>query len=298
MMIYKNNHDKLTVLTHYVLMILVVIYMFFSGTKLGVVWLMGTLVAIVITMLYCANFISRCRTDKKRGKKISKKYLKRKLLAYTETVCRIFILCGLMCFVVFQVHKYKSVEETVKSTNACVNENIEENLFELYKEELKLLKENTYDELDTESKANVLQVCLNIECSYLGIPICTINVKSMNSDNLHGYYDHKQRIIYLNEEILQSRTYSVYVVLHEVYHAYEYSLVKMFDNIDFNEADADLLIARRIKEYRHEFDNYVSAGDVNSNTYETYKNQRVEKDANTYANKWAKQYINYIDSIN
>lgn len=144
---------------------------------------------------------------------------------------------------------------------------------------LQNLQEEKWTYLSVDEKVAVLQTVANIEAHYLGLSHgLTVKVAVLDSDTLGTYNDRKHRIqISLDEVDYYGALKCVKTVCHEAYHAYEYQLVKVYDEADDNMKA--LYIFRDAKKYKSEFANYIHG----SEDYDAYYEQSCEEDARDYA---------------
>ena len=157
-------------------------------------------------------------------------------------------------------------------------------------ETILLLQEEEWAKLDVKAKLDVLQTVANIEATYLGLPHELNVVVEALDETTHGHYDDSTRTIAINvDHILEDSAHDlVETVAHEAYHAYEHRLVDLFNSAGSQERN--LLIFDRIKEYRDNFDNYISGDeDIIS-----YASQAVEHDSVRYS---IVAVIDYYDAI-
>lgn len=138
---------------------------------------------------------------------------------------------------------------------------------------LKNLKK--WKKLSRKQKLNTLQTICNHEGDYLGI---SSKIKVGTGQGLtHPYaqYNHKSEEITIDINQLDNASYDTILeaLLHNVYHAYEYSLVDSYNSM--NKQYTKLLNYRKIAIYKEEFSTTVTNKAVNFN-------QINESDAKAY----------------
>lgn len=91
------------------------------------------------------------------------------------------------------------------------------------------LRESEWEDTTEQEKVNVLATILDIESEYLGIDK-EINVVTENLPKLiAGNYSDEEALIRINREILKDRDIVIDCIFHEIFHAYQYKMMKLFD---------------------------------------------------------------------
>lgn len=85
--------------------------------------------------------------------------------------------------------------------------------------------------------------------------------------------------------------YTLMTVLHECYHAYEYTLVRAYNRMDENYKA--FITYNDVSVYEYEFEHYIS-GENNKNR-EAYEAQYCERDADAYAKERIEEYILWLE---
>ena len=154
---------------------------------------------------------------------------------------------------------------------------------ESHKEDLALLAEDRWESLSLQQKLGVMQVIINVESSYLGIPI-ELSASCMNLDEnvLSAYASSRQTVLFDSNTLSNGSSYeSLNCALHEVRHAYQHTLVDVYNEVD--PAYQNLLVFRGVGEVAEEFQNYQDSG-------LEYYTQVSEQDARLYAQEAAEFY--------
>lgn len=148
-----------------------------------------------------------------------------------------------------------------------------------------------------EEKLEFVQTVANAEANYLGIPK-PLPVKVYDlPDNRLGQFAHEKYEIQIDEDYLYFCDVNqdgykettvldiVKTICHEAYHAYQRELVMAYLSVDDNHQN--LLLFLPASEYLENLKNYNYPRD----DFHAYYNQRVERDARTYADDAIMDYI-------
>lgn len=154
---------------------------------------------------------------------------------------------------------------------------------ESHKDDLELLVPDRWVSLTLQEKLGVMQVIINIESSYLGIPV-ELSASCMNLEEnvLSSYMSTRETVIFsLNSLAKDSSAELLDSALHEVRHAYQYALMDVY--IETDPAYRNLLLFQNLPELIDEFSNYQDSG-------LEYYSQISEQDARLYAQQTADLY--------
>lgn len=157
----------------------------------------------------------------------------------------------------------------------------------------KIRRADTWEPLSAEEKREVLQAICDCERNYWGIsyPI-DVKLREMPGETW-GYYEDKEKLIAVNREFLEGSKAeeALKVILHEVYHAWEFRIVSRY--LDAPESEKNLRIFMYCREYLEEIQNYVHGAE----DYAAYYGQQMERHAREYAAKQGPAYYEQIDLI-
>lgn len=160
-------------------------------------------------------------------------------------------------------------------------------------EKLTMLDEDKWETLNQTQRREALTVVANIEANALGLPH-GLNVEPTVLDScVSASYSDEEHLIKMNKDyimIYSART-SVEVILHEVYHACEYRLKDVYEKAEENGLEG-LPQMEELAVYKRELEHYCSLVEDD----EKYRAQRVEIDANAYAEEAVSKYLCYINS--
>lgn len=157
----------------------------------------------------------------------------------------------------------------------------------------KIRRADTWEPLSVEEKREVLQAICDCERNYWGISY-PIDVKLRElPEEIGGYYEDEEKLIAVNREFLEGSKAeeALNVILHEVYHAWEFRIVSRY--LDAPESEKNLRIFMYCREYLEEMKNYVHG----SEDYAAYYGQQMERHAREYAAKQGPSYYEQIDLI-
>ncbi len=158
------------------------------------------------------------------------------------------------------------------------------------REELSKLKEEAWNTLSLQEKLDVLQMVAGVERNYLGISH-ELNVGAANlQEDILGYYKKGTHEIVLNlDHVMHSSSWEVVrTVCHESYHAYQYCLVEVYQNVD--EEIRELRLFDSAETYEQEFANYIDGAE----DLFGYASQECESDASAYAEEAVWEYYSRI----
>lgn len=149
-----------------------------------------------------------------------------------------------------------------------------------------LLQEEEWDKLDTDARLAVMQTIADIEANYLGIPQVKVCAETIEDEGVVGTYVDCDRTITLDLEYLSDSEASeaLEVLCHECRHAYQYSLVELYDAT--HGKNRHLLVLRQAADYKEEFAYYIDGDD----DFESYNTQSCEVDSDEYAREAVYDY--------
>lgn len=159
-----------------------------------------------------------------------------------------------------------------------------------------------WENLSPDEKMDVLQVICRIECRYLGMRDSAPSLElAYLEEGLLGQYDHEADKITLSYNYVIDTKVSAYsicqVLLHEMYHRYQHYQVNMLEAIrasDETSKYANLLLLDDASIYEDEINNYIAPTENSEISYYIYYSQRLERDAERYANEAVSEYYDEI----
>lgn len=154
-----------------------------------------------------------------------------------------------------------------------------------------MLQEDRWALLSIEERMQVLKVVCDIEANYLGINEVRVCADPLGEETL-GSYNDKTRCVTLSYELLEQEDAHTLleVTLHEMYHAYQYRLVDLYNSLQTHERQ--LLLMRDAARYKENFDNYENG----YKSYYAYATQECELDSDNYAAWGVEDYYNRIEA--
>lgn len=148
------------------------------------------------------------------------------------------------------------------------------------------LDEDTWVQLSSREKLDVLQTVANIEARYFGLPHA-LNVISGNLEhNILACYNDQMHLITIDLHHLEydSARSVLKSLCHEARHAYQHRLCDVYDGAA--ETQKTLLLFRSVQCFQQEFSNYVEGSDDPTGYY----TQQCETDARAYADEATADY--------
>ena len=202
-----------------------------------------------------------------------------------------FIVIGGIFFACFFIIQIFPKEGGVSLSGKELEEIVLQNHAKLLEENEVLqqnLKKEYYKNATEEEQLRVLASVLITEASYLGIEAPTLRMDEL-ADNLGGYYTPKTHEIMINQNSISEEEKILNTLLHEMYHAYQYTCVKQLD------LTGDLLWAKKVAQWKEEFE---SKGlDLNTNDgMVQYYTQSIEEEARNYAEQRVEVYLYYMEN--
>ena len=169
---------------------------------------------------------------------------------------------------------------------------LSENTIESNIETLALLQDDTWSGLSMTNRIDVLQTVADIEAAYWGLPHKLTVITSLTSENILGHYiDHTHTITIGTNHLQHGNPRDILETLtHEAYHAYEYRLADVYE--DVSNAHKNLRLLNRAKVYYEELSNYASSEDDPIG----YLFQIVEFDSEAYSMAAVERYYDAINT--
>ena len=131
-----------------------------------------------------------------------------------------------------------------------------------------------------------MQTIADIETGRLGIPNVSICIEDLRT-GVRGHYVHSTRTVSINSDYIKNPDIAK-TVLHEVYHAFQFSLVEAYEAVP--PEYKSLKIFESARTYRFELSNYIEA----HLNYDQYVEQQCEQDCRDYSqDRWA-DYIRIL----
>lgn len=159
-------------------------------------------------------------------------------------------------------------------------------------EELKLLNSPEWDSLSAEKRCALLLSVVREVSPELGVETPALYLDVQMPGNEAGYYDQTDNSIHLWRSYIEqnSAAQTVNVVLHELYHAYEYAVVSS-TAINWDSPDIDKYpYFFAASEWKKDFERYVS-GDRWDVSTSDYWEQAVESDARAFAAYYQERFV-------
>jgi hypothetical protein len=165
-------------------------------------------------------------------------------------------------------------------------------LIQTHIETLKLLDDSHWFELTLQERLDIMQCVANIEATYLGLPDALIVKTGELREGRIGSYYHTSRTIILSTSYLMSENNCGYstleLLLHEVFHSYQYWLVAAYKS--FDEIYRNLLLFDHIRNYELELKLIDRDGSV-------YFWGSLEERADSFAYHATMEYMEKINAL-
>ena len=162
------------------------------------------------------------------------------------------------------------------------------------------VNESNWQDSSFDEKKKICENIFNIEIRHLGIRnklyFEIANLESKH-DGLEGEYIDLTKRIIISDALLKSDKYTanhvLSVICHEVFHAYSYELVEIYNNNP--DLQNNLFLFRDIKDFSEELSSnkYISGED--DEKYFEYYDQLCERRAREYGDLRVSQYITAIN---
>lgn len=159
------------------------------------------------------------------------------------------------------------------------------------------IRENArWKPLSIEEKIKVLQAVCDCEMNYFGLDNHITVVISDLKEETHGEYNDLEKTVIINRKHLEEGDAHevLETCLHEMYHAYECSLVRLY--LDSTKSQRKLRVFMHCEEYINEMNDYKESGDSHESFMEYYC-QYMEKDSRHYADYAVFDYYQEIDEL-
>ena len=217
--------------------------------------------------------------------------MRKKIFRAIATYVLVFILGGMASTFLFPSLRYISLLKRIPpiDKDTAYEEAIMSN-----EEQVRRFSDGSWTELSDEEKVAAMHTIVDIEVIYLGLPHeVPIIVKDLPHDT-YAQYSSKERTIHINEILMDEET-SPYMVLsvicHEIYHAYQFAQVYLYDST--NEMFQGLRIFDEAREYKYELTGFFKNSEGAS--WWEYKSQTMEMNADKYGYSSANFYMEYFD---
>ena len=187
-----------------------------------------------------------------------------------------------MVILIMSVFSINKLERVTAQKAVSINMNMETD-FEVEKNILKL-QNKIWNKLSLSERMDVLSVVVDIECDHLGMSknLSIITDYTLDETTL-GTYSHMKKEITINMDVIyESGEKSLEVLLHEIRHAFQHSLVEVYQGV--NEEEKNLIIFTEIQKFASEFMDYEDEN------YKLYYNQHCEQDSRQYVKDRIRDY--------
>jgi len=234
-----------------------------------------TVIAVVILGVALYGVIYKIYTKTKTEK--IRKMMGRNLRTFLSSAV---VVCFLSCAVMTRLFGVTSAVYT-SDTRA---ENYEQ-LMSDYSVARQNIHPDVWETLDVNEKINALQTICDYECIVeLGCDAPQVYIARWDDEMLLGEYSHITGELYISQDRFENdEVYEVVsTLLHEVRHAWQHSVIEVFNQIEgeLDERQLALNFFRDAEEFRYNFENYYNGED-----FEAYATQGVERDSREWSQR-------------
>lgn len=252
----------------------VLVFLFIAKEGHSPLWVGIALTCVFLSIVY---YIASVRYNLRNGNR--GEVFKERVKAVSMFRARSFlVVCISFCIVIPMF-----VRPIIRSTNKeIIPWSNERTLSANYDKLAVLMDENEVEKKTIEEKEELFEMVVDVESNYLGIPY-RIAIKPQKLDEtVAASFDQEQLIIKINTDYLSGCTGEdiIDTAAHEVRHAYQYEIVKLYDKLKKRHDEESLILLNDViadaPTYSKEFNNYKEYG-------EKYYRQACEEDARVYA---------------
>jgi len=196
-----------------------------------------------------------------------------------------------LCTGIFNIkpYTYQSNDHTEVSIS-------EEELYEQFIDACCKIQGESFQDLSTQAKLDLLQQFCNYECLVtFGCEPPQVNTLDIEDEGTLGYYTYPDQTITIDiNHLNDGDTYDVIkTLLHETRHHWQHKVVNIYIAVEPH-LTAEQLNMSPFREAREYLDNYGDYQESNSDGFDAYYAQPVEEDARTWATKRMGWYASFI----
>lgn len=283
---FKRRRNDVSTLSNTILPFelyaLITFYRFFPVAVLSI-----SLISAVLASVYFVRVLTQ-RESSSTGRTVclSKRIWHGTLGCRTIiTVCLLFFIVPLYISSIFGVHLYTSDVEPATSPAEDTEWTVKNKI-----DTVKLLEEDSWAELNTQERLDVLGTIVNIEVRYLGINHPITLECGMLEGGTAAHYENDSNCIVVDLPFLvdSGASEALHAICHESYHAYQYQQVALLSIVPAEYRS--MLMFDNVEEYEKEFLDYEDG----THDLVEYALQKCEIDANQYASYSVDEYYKLI----
>lgn len=169
---------------------------------------------------------------------------------------------------------------------------IKESVYLVSDDDLDLLNSDAWYNLSSKEKSHILLSIATEMSEEMGIETPSLFLEAEALDNDAAYYVESDNSIHIWEQYIEhvSAAEATNVVLHELYHAYQHSLINS-SAINWDSPDIQTnAYFKTIWQWKQESDSYIQ-GDRWDVNYDAYYDQTLESDARDFAEIFTQRFI-------
>lgn len=212
---------------------------------------------------------------------------------FAESIAVLFVFMVSTWLLVSAVVVVADIEpHTYGSAVAAPIETSHEVLEQRYAEACEELKKPSFPEREPEEKLEILQSLCDYECIViLGCNSPKVCAQWLDRDYIAGEYHEDSETIVIDVECLTNyKTASlIELVLHELRHHYQHRVVELYDTLlpYLTENNQNIAYLEQAKDFKL---NHMDYKEYGRDGAEAYREQCVEKDSRSYAQKRMAEY--------
>lgn len=236
---------------------------------------------VVLSIMYFIASVKYNLKDNHRGVD----YRKRVKAVSFYRARSFLVVCISLCMVVPMLSR-PIIKSANKETVAWSNERTVTANYDKLKV---LLDEEEFATKDIHEREELFKMIVDAECNYLGIPyVIKIKTHKLNQ-SIVANFNQEEGSITVDTDYLSTCTGEDLIDTgsHEVRHAYQYEIVKLYDKLKKRHDDESMILLADIigdaPVYSKEFTSYKDSG-------EKYYRQQCEEDAREYAEESYKEW--------
>lgn len=285
LMTYNDRRNGFTVAVNVLLPL--AIFSWFSISQFFPLLAKFLLVLAFAGLLVLGNFIFKHKISQKADRSL---VLKNRFKVFAQGSRIILGISFIACVFLLLGGKIGLLDFVAVNTVAGNQYQSEDSLLKQHYDQLKLLEDDTWKDLSSQERLQVLQVITDIETVNLGLPGTIQVMGGMLEEGACGQYNHGRRLITIDLDHLFKANSGecLETVIHEVYHSYQRYLCDSYNALAAEYQNLKLYDEVRL--LAENFENYIDDG-------ERYYDQPVEITARNYAYSNAPLYFEKLDRI-
>lgn len=259
----------------------------FLGARFSFLWP----VTLLLCAAYCVLLFTLGRADAK-GRRVPLSQRIRHALLGSRTIAVLCCAVMVVYLAVAQIFGLPLADPQTKLSAESAKPSEETWTVEEHMDTVLLFREASWHRLSVDEKTAALQVIANLELQRLGVPNEVKLAVRLLPANTYASYDDTNRTVSINADNLAELPPErmLETVCHEIYHAYQSCLIRLY--VEAPEELKDLPLLQEAAVYWREMNEYVSGEE----DFEAYQAQLCETRAREYASERSGEYAALIAS--